>query len=77
MLYWVAINVPFNVLFSTIFCYIAYAQYKLYGSDIWRRLARQGIQTMCLALLCNTVCAAIVVACNDKTDPDMLIAVDW
>jgi hypothetical protein len=33
--YWVAVNIPFNVVFSNIFCYVAYKQHQHFGSDSW------------------------------------------
>ncbi|KAI8050491.1 hypothetical protein BDF22DRAFT_657086 [Syncephalis plumigaleata] len=56
-LYWFGSNTPLATIFSGIFTHVAYKQYRLYGSDAWRRLARDGIQTMCLALLCSILCA--------------------
>ncbi|KAI9592215.1 hypothetical protein BDF19DRAFT_219721 [Syncephalis fuscata] len=38
--YWFVINVPINVLFSTIFCHVALKQYRLFGSEAWKRLVR-------------------------------------
>ncbi|KAI8051980.1 hypothetical protein BDF22DRAFT_744198 [Syncephalis plumigaleata] len=77
MWYWVGINVPFNIVFSTIFCYVAYKQYKLFGSEIWKRLTREGIQTMCLALLCNIICVIVVLSHIEGANQDILFAVDW
>ncbi|KAI8058323.1 hypothetical protein BDF22DRAFT_665060 [Syncephalis plumigaleata] len=59
--YWLGVNVPLNLLFSVIFCYISYKQYRTYGSEAWKKLARDGIQIMCLALLCSIVVVSIVV----------------
>ncbi|KAI8052062.1 hypothetical protein BDF22DRAFT_56312 [Syncephalis plumigaleata] len=75
--YWVAINIPFNIVFSTIFCYVAYKQYQLYGSDLWKRLAREGIQTMCLALLCNITCALLIISQVKLINQDILFIMDW
>jgi hypothetical protein len=54
---WFGLNAPLATVFSGIFARVAYKQYRVYGSDAWRRLARDGIQTMCLALLCSILCA--------------------
>ena len=60
--YWLAAIMPINVLFSAIFCYVAYAQYRRSTLEAWRRLARDGIQVMCLVILCNIVCNALTVS---------------
>ncbi|KAI8052063.1 hypothetical protein BDF22DRAFT_744276 [Syncephalis plumigaleata] len=75
--YWVAINIPLNVLFSAIFCHTTYKQYHQYGSDIWKRLTREGIQTMCLALLCNIICIIIVISHVDGANMDLFYIIDW
>ncbi|KAI9595452.1 hypothetical protein BDF19DRAFT_71700 [Syncephalis fuscata] len=56
-LYWFGVTIPVNILFSGIFSYIAYQQYKTFGSEAWRRLTRNGIQIMCLVVFCNIICA--------------------
>ncbi|KAI8050942.1 hypothetical protein BDF22DRAFT_114314 [Syncephalis plumigaleata] len=52
-LIWMAVEAPSCVMFSLIFSYVAYKQYKLFGSDVWKRLARDGILLMCTAILCK------------------------
>ncbi|KAI9592788.1 hypothetical protein BDF19DRAFT_450892 [Syncephalis fuscata] len=37
MWYWFSITIPLNVIFSIIFCRIAFQQYRTYGSDAWKR----------------------------------------
>jgi hypothetical protein len=59
--YWFGAVAPVNVLFSSVFSYVAYKQYRLFGSDAWRRLARDGIQTMFLVVACNVICGLILI----------------
>ncbi|KAI8052826.1 hypothetical protein BDF22DRAFT_488797 [Syncephalis plumigaleata] len=74
--YWASVNTPHNILFSVIFCFVTYKQYKILGSDIWRRLAREGIQTMSLALLCNILSTIIIVFFPSTINKDILLLVD-
>ncbi|KAI9598608.1 hypothetical protein BDF19DRAFT_182970 [Syncephalis fuscata] len=53
LFYWLSVNLSINILFSAIFCHVALKQYRLFGSDAWKKLARNGIQTMSLAALCS------------------------
>ncbi|KAI9590891.1 hypothetical protein BDF19DRAFT_459831 [Syncephalis fuscata] len=76
MWYWFAINVPINLLFSTIFCHVVLKQYRLFGSEAWKELARDGIQTMLLATLCSIVCSILVILLKDKVNADTFFAID-
>ncbi|KAI9596736.1 hypothetical protein BDF19DRAFT_436587 [Syncephalis fuscata] len=58
--YWFGISLLANVFFSSIFSYTAYKQYRVFGSETWKRLAKDGIQAMCLVMLCNIVCSAML-----------------
>ncbi|KAI8050483.1 hypothetical protein BDF22DRAFT_695171 [Syncephalis plumigaleata] len=58
--YWFGSILPLNMLFSTVFSYVAYKQYKAYGSKAWKRMARDGIQTMCLVVACSITCGLII-----------------
>ncbi|KAI8050223.1 hypothetical protein BDF22DRAFT_143354 [Syncephalis plumigaleata] len=75
--YWFASTVPLNVIFSSIFCYVSYKQYKLYGSDAWKRLAKEGIQTMCLAVFCNVGCCTAIALQIGGTNADLFFPLDW
>ncbi|KAI8049650.1 hypothetical protein BDF22DRAFT_171081 [Syncephalis plumigaleata] len=75
--FWVVINIPHNLLFSGIFCRRAYNQYALFGSDIWKRLMHEGIQTMSFVLLCNLVSIIMIVITTDTVNKDVFIVVDW
>ncbi|RKP23597.1 hypothetical protein SYNPS1DRAFT_30646 [Syncephalis pseudoplumigaleata] len=77
MLCWLVIIMPPNALLSTVFCYTAFKQYRLYGHDAWRRLARNGMRTMCLAVSCNMLSAILVVFQIGKQYSDTFIAVEW
>ncbi|KAI9594996.1 hypothetical protein BDF19DRAFT_443106 [Syncephalis fuscata] len=57
---WFMVIMPINILFSTIFCYVTYTQYCKFGLDAWRRLARDGIQSMCLIVICNILCGGLL-----------------
>ncbi|KAI9596824.1 hypothetical protein BDF19DRAFT_412394 [Syncephalis fuscata] len=56
--YWFGSSIPISIIFSGIFSNVAYKQYCTFGSDAWMRLARDGLQTMCLAVICNILCGA-------------------
>ncbi|KAI8050209.1 hypothetical protein BDF22DRAFT_696097 [Syncephalis plumigaleata] len=75
--YWFAIAFPLNTVFSCIFCYHAYRLYRQYGSDAWKRLTRDGIQTMCLAAICNIVFCFLVISQAFGPRSDLLIPTDW
>jgi hypothetical protein len=51
-----ATGTPINVIFSVIFIRVVYQQYKRLGSKAWARLAREGIQTMCMVVAVNIFC---------------------
>jgi hypothetical protein len=55
-----AIDIPINVIFSVIFIRVVYQQYRKFGADAWARLAREGIQTMCMVVAVNISCMLIV-----------------
>ncbi|KAI9596763.1 hypothetical protein BDF19DRAFT_421278 [Syncephalis fuscata] len=75
--YWFFAAVPISLFFSAIFSYIAYRQYSTFGSDAWKRLARDGIQTMCLAVLCNVICGMIIVFQVGGNYAIMFYVADW
>ncbi|KAI9594556.1 hypothetical protein BDF19DRAFT_101426 [Syncephalis fuscata] len=75
--YWVGVNMPINVFFSAVFCRIALKQYYMFGSDAWKRLAQDGIQTICLALAINLACCIAIISCVGSANRDMLFPADW
>ncbi|RKP26735.1 hypothetical protein SYNPS1DRAFT_21559 [Syncephalis pseudoplumigaleata] len=75
--FWFGSTAPINLLFMGIFSHVAYKQYRRYGSDAWRKLARDGIQTMCLVVLCNIVCACGMVLQLGGKFSEMFFLVDW
>ncbi|KAI9596920.1 hypothetical protein BDF19DRAFT_326006 [Syncephalis fuscata] len=75
--YWFSINVPINLLFSAIFCRVAINQYRLFGSEAWRKLAIDGIQTMSSAALCSIICGFFIITFTDEINPDIFFVVDW
>ncbi|KAI8050233.1 hypothetical protein BDF22DRAFT_778046 [Syncephalis plumigaleata] len=74
---WFAISLPLNLMFSIIFSYVAIKQYRQYGSSAWKRLARDGIQAMCLAAVCNVICCTLVATQIAGNLSDLLLATDW
>ncbi|KAI8050510.1 hypothetical protein BDF22DRAFT_131322 [Syncephalis plumigaleata] len=58
--YWFGLITPTNLFFSGIFSYVTYKQYVIYGSDAWRQLTREGIEIMCLVIICNIICATCI-----------------
>ncbi|KAI8050466.1 hypothetical protein BDF22DRAFT_745340 [Syncephalis plumigaleata] len=76
-LYWFLASMPISLFFSAIFSHIAYRQYSMFGSDAWKRLARDGIQTMCLAVICNVVCGIIIVFQIGGNYAIMFYVADW
>ncbi|KAI9593115.1 hypothetical protein BDF19DRAFT_449534 [Syncephalis fuscata] len=57
---WFCTSLAVNLFLSSVFSYMAYRQYRKYGSKTWKRLASDGIQFMCLAILCNIAWAVVV-----------------
>ncbi|KAI9596821.1 hypothetical protein BDF19DRAFT_436918 [Syncephalis fuscata] len=55
VLIWYTMSLPVNIFLSSVFSYAAYKQYRKFGSKIWRRLARDGIESICLVILSNTI----------------------
>ncbi|KAI9592018.1 hypothetical protein BDF19DRAFT_452888 [Syncephalis fuscata] len=76
-LYWFGVTIPINILFSGIVSYIAYKQYKAFGSEAWKRLTRDGIQTMCLVVVFNVICATIILSKVIGNYSDMFFVADW
>ncbi|KAI9596858.1 hypothetical protein BDF19DRAFT_324501 [Syncephalis fuscata] len=74
---WIGTVLPVNVFFSAIFSYVTYTQYKTFGSDAWRRLAEDGIQTMCLVLLCNVICGCFIAFRAFGSGSDIFFIIDW
>jgi hypothetical protein len=48
-----------NTLFSTVFLYAVYRQYRIMGSDCWGKLAKDGMLFMLAVLTSNIICAII------------------
>ncbi|RKP26748.1 hypothetical protein SYNPS1DRAFT_27574 [Syncephalis pseudoplumigaleata] len=74
---WIGTVIPVNLFFSAIFSYVAYSQYRLYGSEAWRRLAKDGIQTMCMVVLCNIVCSVFIASRVFGASTQLFFVVDW
>ncbi|RKP26749.1 hypothetical protein SYNPS1DRAFT_27575 [Syncephalis pseudoplumigaleata] len=76
-LYWSCVFVPSNAFLSGIFSYIAYKQYQAYGSDAWRRLRNDGIQSMCLVIVCNIICSIFTLMKVGNDFAQVYFIVDW
>ncbi|KAI8056138.1 hypothetical protein BDF22DRAFT_774373 [Syncephalis plumigaleata] len=74
---WTGINAPLNTFFSALFCSTAYKEYRKYGSDTWKQLAQDGIQTITLALLCNIIFTILVALQLEIIRPDYYYPMDW
>lgn len=74
---WFSISLPLNLMFSVIFSYVVVRQYRQYGSSAWKHLARDGIQAMCSAALCNVICCTLVTTQIVGSLSDLLLVADW
>ncbi|KAI9598352.1 hypothetical protein BDF19DRAFT_432216 [Syncephalis fuscata] len=74
---WFGIMIPSNILFSGIFSVVTYKHYKRYGSDAWKRLARDNIQIMSLVVLCNIICCIIAISKIGNHFSGKFYVVDW
>jgi hypothetical protein len=75
--YWFGVVGSINILFSVVFCRVAYTQYCQFGSDTWRCLARDGIQTMCMVTICNIMSCYLILADAGGNFADILFLIDW
>ncbi|KAI8050521.1 hypothetical protein BDF22DRAFT_695391 [Syncephalis plumigaleata] len=76
-LYWCFVFIPGNAFLSGIFSYVAFKQYKSYGNGAWRRLRNDGIQSMCLVLVCNIVTALFIIFKVGGEFSEVFFIVDW
>ncbi|KAI8050520.1 hypothetical protein BDF22DRAFT_131488 [Syncephalis plumigaleata] len=74
---WLITVFPINLFFSGIFSYVAYSQYKIYGTEAWRRLVKDGLRTMCLVVLCNLVCGVFVSSHTFGNATQVFFVIDW
>jgi hypothetical protein len=72
-----ALDAPMNVIFSIAFIAVVYRQYNLYGAEAWKRLAKDGIQTMGLIILCNFVCMFCVAMDVLGVISELFFILDW
>ncbi|KAI9592787.1 hypothetical protein BDF19DRAFT_450891 [Syncephalis fuscata] len=84
------ISIPFMLMqlgfgvFSIYFSYVKLEAeadctlhyYSVYGSDAWKRLARDGIQAMCLAVFCNLFFCALLMFQIGKSRSDNCFVLD-
>ncbi|KAI9593035.1 hypothetical protein BDF19DRAFT_498023 [Syncephalis fuscata] len=75
--YWFSVSMPDNILLSALFSRIALKQYRMFGSDMWKRLARDGLQIMSMTVLCNTICYAFIAFRIGGDNAELLFVVDW
>jgi hypothetical protein len=71
------IEAPTVVLFSVVFLKVVYQQYRMFGSEAWVRLARNGIQTMCLIIFCNFICMLLAAINLFGAFSQTFIILDW
>ncbi|KAI8050519.1 hypothetical protein BDF22DRAFT_695388 [Syncephalis plumigaleata] len=74
---WIGTVLPVNLFFSAIFSIVAYRQYVSFGSDAWKRLAKNGVQTMCFVVLCNIVCGVMTISRLLGNLSDICFVADW
>ncbi|RKP05360.1 hypothetical protein THASP1DRAFT_26127 [Thamnocephalis sphaerospora] len=56
-----ALDAPINIIFSIAFLAVVYRQYRQFGSAAWARLVSDGIRTMGIVVLSNTICMLCIV----------------
>ncbi|KAI9599028.1 hypothetical protein BDF19DRAFT_429869 [Syncephalis fuscata] len=66
VLIWLCVSIAANLFLSSVFSYMAYKQYRIFGSKTWKRLASDGIQSMCLVILCNIICTVLMFFNNSR-----------
>jgi hypothetical protein len=74
---WFGGVVPVNLLFGGIFCHVAYKQYRMFGTDAWKRLARDGIQVMVIVTGFNLIFAFCVFARVGGGKTEIFFVLDW
>ncbi|KAI8058247.1 hypothetical protein BDF22DRAFT_739657 [Syncephalis plumigaleata] len=74
---WFILLIPINTFFSAIFIYVAHRQYCKFGSDAWHHLARNGTQIMVLVVLCNIICALVILFSFGGQLSEMFFPIDW
>ncbi|KAI9599070.1 hypothetical protein BDF19DRAFT_429987 [Syncephalis fuscata] len=71
-----AIDVPFNVVFSAIFLFVVLRQYQKYGGKIWKRLQQKGF--ICLfALLATNTFTLLMTGYLLKEHSIIIWVLDW
>ncbi|KAI8051465.1 hypothetical protein BDF22DRAFT_744476 [Syncephalis plumigaleata] len=75
--YWFGAEMPLNFLFSIVFARVAYRQYSMFGSEAWKQLARDGIQTMLYAVFCNIFCIIMIVFEVGGNFSQMFFLLNW
>ncbi|KAI9591406.1 hypothetical protein BDF19DRAFT_417172 [Syncephalis fuscata] len=65
------------IIIIQVYFRIALKQYRMFGSDMWKRLARDGLQIMSMTVLCNTICCASIAFRIGGDDADLFFIVDW
>ncbi|RKP07825.1 hypothetical protein THASP1DRAFT_30359 [Thamnocephalis sphaerospora] len=72
-----AFDLPANVVFSAAFLVVVYRQYRIFGSAVWGRLVRNGIQNMCLIVFSNFICIFCAAFEVGGAFAQTFITVDW
>ncbi|KAI9593055.1 hypothetical protein BDF19DRAFT_449319 [Syncephalis fuscata] len=74
---WLSVSMPGNILFSVLFSRIALKQYRIFGSDMWKRLARDGLQIMFMTVLCNMICSSVIAFRIGGNNAELCFIIDW
>ncbi|KAI9594834.1 hypothetical protein BDF19DRAFT_443817 [Syncephalis fuscata] len=74
---WFILLTPINTFFSIIFIYVVHKQYRTFGSDAWRHLARNGTQIMTFVVLCNLFCATTILFNFSGSFSELFFLIDW
>ncbi|KAI8048638.1 hypothetical protein BDF22DRAFT_701870 [Syncephalis plumigaleata] len=72
-----AVDIPANIVFSISFIIVIYRQYKRYGDQCWKKLAREGVITMMLVIISSIICAIGNAVEVLGSASDILFIIDW
>ncbi|RKP06932.1 hypothetical protein THASP1DRAFT_31255 [Thamnocephalis sphaerospora] len=71
------IDMPINLVLSVAFLVVVIRQHRVFGSDTWAYLSRDGMIYMFCVILSNFACALIAAAKLANDFSDMFFLVDW
>jgi hypothetical protein len=70
-------DAPINIGFSVAFLMVIFRQYKRLGDGCWKKLAHDGMATIMLIVLSNTLCMIGNILSMLGHFTDMLYLFDW